>query len=163
MKKIHVSKSKITGVGLHASEPISRGDRVAYIHGPIRIVRDFTKLPIEQRKPSDNWIGVGRYSYIDTANSPFRFINHSCDPNTVINLPRTVTALKHITKNTEITMDYSLTEAGQDFSISKCTCGAKKCRGRIGPINSLSPHTFRAYLPYIQKKFQRVYYTLCKQ
>jgi hypothetical protein len=160
MKRISIGKSKINGVGLFADESIKKGEKISYIRGPIRVVRDFTKVPAALNKVSYNWIGIGRYSYIDTKNSPFRFINHSCDPNAIIVTPRTIIARKSIHQGEEITMDYSLTEAGQDWCIHNCTCKSARCRGLIEPINKLPKHVFRSYMPHITKNFQKVYQSM---
>jgi SET domain-containing protein len=61
---------------------------------------------------------------------PERFVNHSCDNNTVANDFADV-AIKDILIGEEITSDYSLDGAAQRFS---CSCGADNCRGTIGPI-----------------------------
>jgi SET domain-containing protein len=156
MKRTLVRKSSIIGVGLFADEDIRKNEKILSIHGDAKVVRDFSKLPTATKQASDNWIGMSRYRYIDTKNSPLRFINHSCHPNAAIITPRTLVALVKIEKGEEITMDYSLTEAGQDYTL-KCLCGAKNCRGLVQPINKLPVRIFKSYLPYITKNFQRTY------
>jgi SET domain-containing protein len=159
MKRTKIFRSSINGVGLYAAEDIHKGEKIDYIKGDIRVVRDFSKVSKKLNEISYNWIGVGKYSWIDTKNSIFRFINHSCDPNAIIATPRTVIARKNIRSGEEITMDYSLTEAGQDWSIEDCSCGTKQCRGLILPINKLPNRIYTSYMPYITKKFQRIYKT----
>ncbi len=62
------------------------------------------------------------------------FINHSCNPNTFIDLNKKYfIAIKHINKGEEITFNYNTTEYDmikyrEDF---RCKCGAKKCYGRV--------------------------------
>lgn len=157
-----VAKSSIIGKGLFADEKIKRNEKIAYIEGPIRVVRDFSNFSKKDYFASFNWIGIGKYSWIDTINSPFRFINHSCDPNSAIIGTRTVIALKNINQDEEITMDYSLTEAGQDWSIV-CSCGSKNCRGKIGPINTLPKKVYEKHISHITKRFQSFYRSMTKK
>lgn len=159
MPKLYVAPSGINGMGLFASQAIQKGERIACVYGPIRVVRDFSHLAPQEYLESWDWIGVGRYSWIDTKNSLFRFINHSCQPNAAIVTTRTVRARIDISRGTEITMDYSLTEAGQDWSI-ECTCGTKTCRKLILPINMLPDEVYLSHLPYITKRFRKVYASL---
>jgi len=161
MEKIIAAQSSINGMGLFATVAIEKGERISYVHGPIKVVRDFSVLTRHEYIKSYDWIGVGRYSWIDTTNSPFRFINHRCEPNAALITTRTMIALADIAPGDEITMDYSLTEAGQDWSM-KCNCGMANCRKLILPINFLPHELFQHYLPYITKRFQKVYASLKK-
>lgn len=153
MKKLYTKKSHITGNGLYASVPFKRGDRISYIHGPIHVIRQSNP---QQDKKTLDWIGVGRFSWIDTTHSIFRYINHSCEPNVYILGKRTVVALKDIAPNTEIVMDYSLSEADKTWSIA-CLCKSKECRGTVRSIGYLPKKIFSKYNPYISKNFKSVY------
>lgn len=103
-----------------------------------------------------NWIGISKFRWIDTTESPFRYINHSCEPNVAIKGEKTVYALTDIPADTEIHMDYSFTEADPDWSIT-CNCKTKKCRKRIGPVTSLDKNFFTEKQNLIPKKFQTTY------
>lgn len=153
MKKLTVHKSRINGSGLFAKENVRKGEVIGYIHGKIHVFKQFT--PEISRKML-NWIGAGRYSWIETTDSPFRFINHSCEPNVVIITKRKVIALKDIKANDEIVMDYSLTEAEPNWSIS-CTCESQNCRKKIGPIQTVPVSRFKKLQTYIPKPFQKIY------
>lgn len=70
---------------------------------------------------------------LDATASPrgFRFINHSCEPNTYIRCTSTRAefyALRRIRKGEELTVDYG--ESHHDGKLP-CRCGAKRCRGFI--------------------------------
>jgi uncharacterized protein len=61
----------------------------------------------------------------------FRFINHSCAPNTFFRCTAgraEVYALRDIARGEELTVDY-----GESHHNGKlpCRCGAARCRGRI--------------------------------
>ena len=61
----------------------------------------------------------------------FRFINHSCAPNTFIRCTPTRAefyALRDIARGTELTADYGETQ--HDGKL-RCLCGARRCRGKI--------------------------------
>ena len=59
--------------------------------------------------------------------SPEKYVNHSCDPNTETRNQCDV-AVEDIKKGEEITSDYA--EQGSSVSFI-CMCGSKKCRGLI--------------------------------
>lgn len=153
MKKIEIRDSGIEGKGLFAAEPIKEGERIQYIRGPMfkKVVRGN-----EEAMSIMNSIGVGRYSWIDTDGTPFRYINHSCEPNAAIVGTKMVVAMKDISQGEEITIDYSMTDA-DPFWHMDCSCGTRTCRGRIASIQSLPPETFKRHMPHIPKNFQRIY------
>ena len=154
MIELQVKRSGIHGVGLHVSEDVAAGEKIAYISGPIVEIKKFTP---ELRDNTANWIGVGRRTWINTDESIFRFINHSCDPNTLIVGRRTVIARFDIQAGTEITMDYSITESDCDWCIPECQCGTKHCRGVVSCISTLKRTVYERYLPEIPANFQKIY------
>lgn len=153
MKKLIIQKSRINGSGLFTSESIKKGEVVGYVHGPTKLFKAFTP---ESSKQTLNWIGASRYTWIDTTNSPFSFINHSCEPNVAIVTKRKVVAMKNITAGEELVMDYSFSEPGPDWEIS-CNCKSKDCRKKIGPINTVPKNIFKRYEHYIAKTFRDIY------
>lgn len=154
MDHLQVKRSLINGHGLYTRKQIDKNSKVGIIQGEIEIVKSFTsKLSLQ----SLNWIGIGRYSWINTKNSPFKNINHSCEPNTYISGKQTVIALRKINPGEEVTMDYSLTEADKGWSIESCTCGSKNCRKVIGPITSLSDAEFKTHISLIPENFKRIF------
>ncbi len=156
MNKFTLRKSSINGHGLFVNRDYKKGEFIGYIHGPVIVTREMSN-PI-LAKNSMNWIGVGRYSWIDTEKSPFRYINHSCDPNVAIRGKRTVYALKDIKAGTEIVMDYSLTEADEEWKIA-CNCRSIYCRKQIGPISTLSLQDFKRNARIITPTFTNIYRT----
>ncbi|MFM2339367.1 MAG: hypothetical protein RLZZ360_3 [Candidatus Parcubacteria bacterium] len=151
--KLHLAKSIINGTGLYVSCDFKKGEFIDYIHGPKIKVFDFQGKLAEK---SMNWVGASKYTWIITDDSPFRYINHSCEPNVAIRGERTVYALRDIKANEEIVMDYSLTEADPKWYI-RCNCKSQACRTHIGPITSLDPATFQRYKKLVTPKFMSVY------
>ena len=153
MKQISVRVSLIDGKGVFADEFIKKGQKIQYING--KRMKKVTKSSSDS-KSIDHWIGVGRFSWIDTEGTPFRFINHSCEPNAAIMGTKTVVALQDIQKDDEITIDYSMTDADPHWGIS-CSCGTKNCREQIQAIYTVPEEVFKRHMPYISRNFQRLY------
>ena len=153
MKKIKIFSSKIHGKGMFADEDIKKDERIQYIRGPktkkvVRSERDSNKIR--------HWIGAGKYTWINTRGTPFRYINHSCDPNAAISGVKTLIALKSIKSGEEITIDYSMTDADPYWSIV-CRCGTIECRKEIRAIYTVPTSVFKKHMPYISRYFQRLY------
>lgn len=86
-------------------------------------------------KSTPEAIQIDERHFLDTHDYvPEDFINHSCNPNTKIDIPkRYFVVMKNIAKNTEITFNYLTTEydiqsLGADFI---CHCGYKNYCGHI--------------------------------
>lgn len=152
---LYISESKIIGQGLYSDRSHRKGERVGIIHGPIEVVHKFTGKLITE---SLNWIGVGRYSWINTDKSLFRYINHSCEPNVYIKGKRIVVALHDISSGDELTMDYSLTEPDPEYVMpGRCRCKSKGCRKVISAISSLNDEQYRRKKRYISETFKRIF------
>ena len=60
-----------------------------------------------------------------------RYLNHSCDPNTYINVKdKSVRAVRDITEGEELSFDYNENEFEMATPFH-CKCGSNKCRGEI--------------------------------
>lgn len=153
MKKISVRESGIHGNGLFADEDIKQGERIQYING--KREKRVTKNETDSRE-IEHWIGTGKFSWINTEGTPFRYINHSCDPNAAIAGIKTVVALEEIKAGEEVTIDYSMTDADPYWNIT-CHCGTKTCRKDIRAIYTVPQEVFRRHMPYVPRYFQRAY------
>jgi hypothetical protein len=153
-KKFYLNSSTVSGTGLFVYSSYKKGDFIDYIHGPTEYITEFTD---SQLAAMINWIGTSRHTWINTDESPFRFINHSCDPNVAVVTKRRVVAIKDINAETEITMDYSLTDGDPEWQIGPCTCGARNCRGSITGIGQIPKQYFQRMKPYVSKTFQKIY------
>ena len=76
--------------------------------------------------------GDDLFSIEDRGDDLGYFINHSCDPNTWMKDAFTITAMRNIKIGEEITTDYAIWEADENY-ISKweCNCGSTKCRRKV--------------------------------
>jgi len=152
-KKIYIRKSKTHGKGIFANKKIKGGEIIFIIKGKK------INFLIDNKRQAEiagmNWIGFDKNIWIDPTKYGL-FINHSCNPSSIIRGKVTVVALRNLKKGEEITADYSLNEA-DIFWKFKCHCHEKNCRGIIRSIQFLPPETFNKYKKYIPKYFQSVY------
>ena len=154
MKKIYISKSRIDGKGIFAMEDIHKGERIQYIKG--KLVKHIIKNK-DESEAIRNWIGVSKIFWMNTKGTPFRYINHSCDPNAAITGTKTVVALRDIHADEEIAIDYSMSDVDLYWEGIHCHCVAKNCRKEIRTIYTVPPEVFKKHMPYVSRYFQRVY------
>lgn len=152
MKHFYIATSKIAGKGIMAGEDIKKGDLIRYIKGEIKFLSIKSK---EDSLSYPNWIGIDKGVWIDP-DHPHQYLNHSCDPTAGIKGKVSIVALKNIKEGEEITIDYSIIE-GDDLWEMPCSCGSKDCRKIIRSIQYLPKKTYKKYLPFIPKYFQRLY------
>ena len=76
--------------------------------------------------------------YIDgsVGGNETQYINHSCEPNTIVSEGLRLIALRPIASGEELTLDYSTTELDPYWTLA-CTCGAPRCRRTIRAFPSL--------------------------
>jgi len=128
------------GLGVLATEEIRAGSVALVIAGAIR--RAPTRYSIQ--------IGLDEHVECDARlddaqmrlRHPWRFLNHSCDPNAAI-VGRTLVARRTIEPGDEITFDYTTTEARMAEPF-ECRCGAPECLGEIRGFLLLSTQEQRA-------------------
>ena len=115
------TKEKL-GEALYADKDFKIGDVVLILEGELT------------EHPTRHSIELSEKEHI-TDKDVGRCLNHSCDPNTVIDkATKTVRAIKPITKGDELTFDYNANETEMATPF-KCECGATgatKCQGFIG-------------------------------
>lgn len=152
MKHIYHAKSGIEGLGLRIGDDAKRGDIIFRFTGPLKF-----KVNKTEKDALDNpdWVGVAKDQWIDP-DKPYKFINHSCNPNVGIKGKVTVVALKKIKEGDEITIDYSTIEGDTRWQM-KCLCGEKNCRKIIRSMQFLPEGQYQKYLPYISTYFKKLY------
>lgn len=154
MLKVHTGSSPIQGIGIFVNEDIKKGGKIFVLKG--KPVIFFVKNKSDALS-HPNWLGIGKHRWLELEPpEPGIHLNHSCNPNAGIRGKVVVTALKHIKKNEEITIDYSTTE-GEHLWQMRCRCGTIKCRHTIRSIQYLPLKTFQKYLPFIPRYFQQLY------
>lgn len=118
------------GDGVFATKPIPKGTLV-YVKDPLEIDlsdAEFRALPNAIRQIAD------KYSYIDERGHRIlswdiaKYVNHSCEPNTISSGYGFEVAIRNIEPGEEITDEYGLFNL--EWSI-ECHCGSESCRGVI--------------------------------
>ena len=115
------------GAALFAARDIAAGTTVLLIAG--RLLQHPTRFSIQ--------LGDGVHIEADgtlpeaemRARHPWRFLNHSCDPNARVDA-RSLVALRPIACGEQVTFDYTTTEASMAEPFT-CLCGASGCVGSV--------------------------------
>jgi len=156
---VKVDRSHVQGFGLFATGAINEGEVVAWEYADIYEgpndnrpgKKIMTTSQIEERWPDQRERDIMvAYSYQvgeDAFLIPLRrddlvittYQNHSCDPNTWWADDFTLTARRNILPGEEVTFDYSTSESLENPEMPECFCGASVCRGRLDPLDYLSP------------------------
>ena len=124
MGNVTIQKSKIQGKGVFAGRNFRKGETIMEWDTSVVLMKcDAIKIPMKQRKYLVASSGV----YI-LAQSPEKYLNHSCTPNTV-EKDHCDIALRNIHKGEELTTNYSL-DAPPHIQM-KCACRSSSCKKRI--------------------------------
>lgn len=151
MAKFYVGNSEIEGRGLFASKNISKGEIVFIMKG--RIIK-LNKNNAEKIFNEPDIMGIDKDLWIDPI-PPYKYINHSCNPNAGIRGRVTFVALRNIKKDEEITFDYYVSE--DSLWNIKCCCGSKNCRKIIRGIRFIHPESFKKYASLVPTHFKKIY------
>jgi len=105
-------------MGIFTERPINKGE-VFYI------------VPVDTvvNVPTPRFAHIGKGLYVDD-NAVLNWINHSCDPNTVLDISMVQPHLKSVRDimlGEEITCDYNQTEKGGVRVL--CNCKSPNCKG----------------------------------
>ncbi|MEK6961381.1 MAG: SET domain-containing protein-lysine N-methyltransferase [Nanoarchaeota archaeon] len=140
-----IKESKIEGKGVFANRDFKKGEVVnRWDTSHILAESQIQDLPEDQRNRV-SCIGDGRYVLLQ---EPERYVNHSCDPNTFVKDQAEV-ALRDISKDEEITCDYSL--EGVDEWEFPCNCKIANCRVTVyGDFSKLDSDTRKRLEPLRQ-------------
>jgi len=152
MKNIFVKKSKIHGKGVFTARDYNKGDFIMDIDDS-DVITDPSKLTEKQH----NYLDYLENGKMVLMKIPERYINHSCDPNAYIKTVkevRKVFVMRDISREEEITYDYSINGYGE--GTWECNCGSKKCRKIIqSDFFKLVISLQIKYLPYLDDWFKK--------
>ncbi len=150
-KNVRVAESSKEGKGVFAKRNFNKGDVVLEIDDT-HVIEDENALTPEQHAYDLDYLE----DKIVLMQSPEKFINHSCDPNTYTKTEhgiRRVIAMRDIKEGEEITYDYSMN--GDNDGTFPCRCGSKKCRQIYqGNFFKLPKELQIHYLPYLDSWFK---------
>lgn len=132
MNKIKVLK-KDDHFTVTTTEKIAKGENILKLQGAVSNIADKYSIQIAEKQHL--------YPFSDRPDdetSLFRFLNHSCSPNSYFNMPQgTLVALHDIAANEEITFHYCSTEY-EMASPFQCQCGSTGCLSEIRGYKYLS-------------------------
>lgn len=121
---IYVAHSAIDNIGIFSSRPLCTGDTIYCVTG--KYVRN--EFSVEFAVMGPNWIGISKELWLDPdPTNPMTFMNHSCEPNSIVTEGLKVVALRDIGVGEEIVMDYSSTEIDPFWKMN-CHCNKPSCR-----------------------------------
>ncbi len=132
------------GKGVFSTKSFKKGEFVfRYRRGRIVHGEDLARLS----KDDLNHLNELDGDAYEIMRSPEKFVNHSCNPNTV-NKGRSVIAIKAIRKGEEGTADDRI-KNGLFHNRWRCYCGSKNCTGWVtSDFFSLPARLQKKYLPY---------------
>ena len=85
-------------------------------------------------------VSPGSYRLLDP---PYRYFNHSCEPNCGLNPALDLVLIKAVKEGEELSWDYSTSMLERDWQMP-CRCGKPSCRKRIGDFDKL-PEALRKF------------------
>lgn len=118
---IEVKKSKIHGRGVFAKRDFKKGE-IVLKWNPIKLTPEEIKNLTEEQKEYTISNKEGHY----WMQPPEKYINHSCNPNTEMDVNNLWDiAIKDIKEGEEITSSYLVIPGEKKI----CKCGSKNCKG----------------------------------
>jgi hypothetical protein len=159
--RIEVRASSIQGRGMFATQPIRAGEVVIIWGGVV-----FTRAEIAAGRaqvftvaPLDDDLYLGDPA--DGPENPDYYLNHACDPNVWMQDAITLIARRDIAPGEELTADYALWEADEDWRLpGECTCGSLLCRrtitGRDWRLKDLQTRYAGHFSPLINRRIARI-------
>ena len=76
---------------------------------------------------------------------PYRYFNHSCEPNCGLNPALDLVVIKPVREGEELCWDYSTSMLERDWNM-ECRCGKAQCRKVIGDFDRLPPSLQEFYI-----------------
>jgi hypothetical protein len=140
------------GCGIFAKKFLPMGT-IIYIRDPLEIVLDTQQLATFDPEYREL---ISRYCYVDKAGSwvlswdHSKYVNHSCDCNTMLTAYGFEIAVRDIQAGEEITDEYGLFNIADEIEIA---CGCINCRKKLLPtdIDNFYPQWDARIVPAIEK------------
>lgn len=146
-RNVTVKESKISGQGVFALKDFNKDEFILHIEGKIIETYNPSSLSKEVQDhcfPFD--VIKNKKAYI-LPMSPWKYLNHSCDPTAGIKNNRDIVAIREIKKGEEITFDYAMNNI--DEWKMECRCRSENCRGIISTFVALDDKTKKKYSGYV--------------
>jgi uncharacterized protein len=129
--RIEFRKSRISGDGMFAREPIKKGEVVCVVGGIVMTDSEFAAF--QATHSFYNSIQIDKNLHLvedpEITRSLEGSMNHSCDSSTWMEDEVTLVARRDIEPREEITVDYALFTTQSNWMLdNRCHCGSPHCR-----------------------------------
>ncbi len=156
--RVEIRESSIGSKGMFATAPISVGEKVVVWNEQYTDAVGAKKAK-EEGKLVMQW-DENLFSVEDRGDDEAYFLNHSCDPNLWMEGRDTLVARRDITAEEELTADYILWEANENYvSTWDCHCRSLLCRskitGRDWQLVELQERYKGHFSPLLNKRIQK--------
>ena len=146
LHNLYIKDSFIQGVGVFSGVNLAAGTILFEIKGE-RVVHPEYDPYLADKNP--NWMGIGYCEWIIMyPNHNGLYVNHSCNPNVIVNDKLQVVTFTPVKAHEELTMDYSTTELDPDWQM-ECNCGEDNCRKTLRSFQFLPRQIQSKYAKYI--------------
>ncbi len=146
------------GFGLYAIEPIPQGELLAMWGGQVVTTDQLGELPVE-RQTHGIQIQEDLYLVPVTHGELADYFNHSCDPNSGLDTPISMVAMRDIPTGEEVCFDYAMSDSS-DYDEFECHCGSTNCRKTITGHDWQLPELQERYdgyfSPYLQRRIEKM-------
>jgi uncharacterized protein len=137
--KVEIRASRIDGKGMFAKESIAQCEIIAIWGGSYvskneaeQAKIDNPDVYIQQIEDDVFEVWTKEKSRKHGESDPTHFHNHSCNPNTWMEDEVTISAMRNIDANEELTIDYAMFETKEEYvMMESCMCGSSNCRKRV--------------------------------
>jgi len=147
-----VRDSSIQGWGVFVARDFAAAETIFDIDDS-DVISDVSKLTRHDLEFEADYLQGGK---IVRLRSPFKYVNHSCDPNAYVKTikgVRKALAMRDVKKGEELTYDYSIN--GFNGGTFECRCGSENCRKTYhGNFFKLPRDIQTRYLPYLDDWFK---------
>lgn len=124
-----VKRSAIDGRGLFAATTLEARRKLGEFTGALIGVRESRRRAARRKRIAIVEIGGGKAVDASEGGNEFRFVNHSCSPNTFVRVCYgrvEIWSKRRIAAGEELTCDYG---DSQHNGKLRCRCGRQDCRG----------------------------------
>ena len=152
IKDVQIGDAGKKGQGVFALKNFKKGTFVfRSLRGKIVHKKDSPKLTMDDRMH----LNEIDYNTWEIMRSPGRFMNHSCDPNT-IQKGLSYIAIKNIKAGEEVTGEYRINAF--DKNRWRCYCGSKNCKKWLrSDFFDIDSKLQKKYLPFAPRFIQEEY------
>ena len=144
---ITIKESGKNGKGVFALKYFKKDEIILDVDGEVIETDNLDSLPKDIQDHCFPFDKKGKVRKYVLPKSPWKYLNHSCNPNAGIKNNRNIVAMKPIKEGEEITFDYAMNNV--DNWTMKCKCGCKNCRKEISTFDVLDEETKKKYSNYV--------------